>query len=134
VLEYAQLHAALIALLLQGSPGGTLIGQDSVLVVPIQVLLEVLAPHCTGDGLAVTDHSCGTLGVGLLLCYAIDLADQIPEGFLYILGGHGTRLDVCDLYTMINDVKVTVLLAEMEGLVMFDLPPLYQIAFIPDEY
>ena len=132
MLEYAQLHAALIGLLLHGSPGG-LIGQNSVLVVPVQVLIEVLAPHCTGGCLAVTDHSCGTLGIGLLLSDPIDLADQIPEGFLNILGGHGARLDVCDFYTMLKAIRVTVLFAEMEGLVMFDLPPLYQITLIPDE-
>ena len=82
----------------------------------------------------MTDHSCGTLGVSLLLSDPIDLADQIPEGFLNILGGHGARLDVCDLYTKLCAIMVTVLLAEMKGLVMFDLPPLYQIALIPNEY
>jgi hypothetical protein len=81
----------------------------------------------------VTHHPGGTLGVGLLLRDPVDLADQVPEGFLNVLGCHGTRLNVCDLYTMLNGIRVTVLLAELKGLVVFDLPSLSQITFIPDE-
>jgi hypothetical protein len=94
VLQHTQLHAALLALLLLGA---TLIGQDSVLVITFHVLFEVLTPQCTCGSLPVTNHPCGTLGVGLLFRDPIDLADQIPEGFLNILGSHSTRLNVCDL-------------------------------------
>ena len=131
MLQYTQLHAALLALLLLGA---ALIGQDSVLVITFQVLFEVLTPQSACGSLPVTNHPCGTLGVSLLFRDSIDLADQIPEGFLNILGSHGTRLNVCDLYTMLNIVRVTVLLAELKGLIMFDLPSLSQITFIPDEY
>ena len=127
MLQHAQLHAALLLL------GAALICQDSVLVIALQVLFEVLTAQSTCGSLPVTHHPGGTLGVGLLLRDPIDLADQVPEGFLNVLGCHGTRLNVCDLYTMLNGIRVTVLLAELKGLVVFDLPSLSQITFIPDE-
>ena len=128
MLEHTQLHAALLLL------GAALIGQDSVLVIAFQVLFEVLTAQCTCGSLSVTHHPGGTLGVGLLFSDPIDLADEVPEGFLNVLGCHSTRLNVCDLYAMLNAVRVTVLLAECKGLIMFDLPSLSQITFIPDEY
>jgi len=110
VLQHTQLHAALLALLLLGA---SLIGQDSVLVIAFQVLFEVLTPQSACGSLPVTHHSRGTLGVGLLFRDPVDLTDQIPEGFLNILGSHGTRLNICNLYTLLNIVRVTVLLAEL---------------------
>jgi hypothetical protein len=99
VLQHTQLHAALLALLLLGA---ALIGQDSVLIIAFQVLFEVLTPQSACSSLPVTHHPCGTLGVGLLFRDPVDLADQIPEGFLNILGSHGTRLNICDLYIMLK--------------------------------
>ena len=99
MIQHTQLHTALLARRLLGA---ALSGQDSVLVITLQVLFEVLTAQCTCGSLPVTHHSGGTLGVGLLLRDPIDLADQIPEGLLNVLGSHGTRLNVCDLYTMLK--------------------------------
>ena len=110
MLQHTQLHTPLISLFLLGA---TLIGQDSVLFITFQVLFEVLAPQCTCDRLAVTNHPCSTLGVGLLFRDPVDLTDQIPEGILNILRCHSTSLNVCDLYTMLNAVRVTILLTKL---------------------
>ena len=131
MLQHTQLHTPLISLFLLGA---TLIGQDSVLFITFQVLFEVLAPQCTCDRLAVTNHPCSTLGVGLLFRDPVDLTHQIPEGILNILRCHSTSLNVCDLYTMLNAVRVTILLTKLKGLIMFDLPSLSKITLIPDEY